>query len=243
MTYIDLTLPGKGRVVQFDMSKQPIMGWTQTEEVLCVLVRVASAKDAKVKVEKRKLTITVEGPDGQKYKAELPLDGTVETDDGTWSVQIRRLSVKVQVKKSKYSQEEWDRLVNLPVKDTKNWLEYDWDAHDDVEVDDVEPDEKEQPDEEPKKKRAPDETGKPAETKQQKQDRWSAAQEKIRTEAEAAAKVAKKRSAPPPAPLQFTFSQLFILLLFTVLLTALTTYLFTTWALLPRPSFIRRGEL
>ena len=231
MGTVDLTSPGKFTATHFDKEKRPKVAWTQTDESLSVILRVPDSKDPQAKVLQDRLDLSVAGPDGKRYTALLNLKQQVETDVSTWGSSVRRGSVKFTFKKQKEAESEWAQLVTDPPKTAKTWLEYDWDAHDDHESDDVEPDEKEQPDVEPRKRPRFEEPAKEKEveeTKQQKQSKWAEKQAQLEKEAEdIRAKNLPKRSMG----LKFTGSQTSTIVAVAVVLTAFFTHLLTKWTM------------
>eukprot|EP01061_Rhynchopus_euleeides_P046705 TRINITY_DN8987_c0_g1_i2.p1 TRINITY_DN8987_c0_g1~~TRINITY_DN8987_c0_g1_i2.p1 ORF type:complete len:255 (+),score=100.81 TRINITY_DN8987_c0_g1_i2:70-765(+) len=229
MEEVDLTAFGKAAATHFDKDKRPKVAWIQTADSLAVIVRIPEATEPTVDVEETSVFIRVTGADGKRYAAKLLLDGKVQMSVETWETSIRKGSVKVTLKKAKESEGEWDRLVNQPAKLTKNWLEYDWDAHNEIEEDDVEPDEKEQPDVEPLKRPRFEEPQKESESREAKQSKWAEKQAQLEKEAEEIRQ--KQGPVKKSMGLKFNCEQLATIMAVVVLLTALITHYLTRLAL------------
>ena len=232
MTEVDLTLTGKARAVHFDSEKKPKIAWTQSAEALGIIVRIPNAKTPIVDVEEQVISIRLSDQEGVQYVANLSLTGKVQKSIDTWTTTIRNGSIKVSLKKQKASEGEWERLVDQPHKLTKNWLEYDWDAHDEVEEDDVEPDEKEQPDVEPRQRpryHAEKEENEKEVSREEKKSSWAQKQALLEKEAEEIRQTAG--TAKRNMGLKFTCEQLTTIMAVAVVLTAFLTHYLTRWML------------
>ena len=221
MSVVDLTMPGKA-ALHFDTQRRPRVSWTQKADDVAIIVKIPGATNIDVKVKTMKIEIKLTGDDGISYTANLDLSGKVQTKPDTWSQVTRKGSIKILLKKAEGHRDDWDSLVSTPYSKSKSWLEYNWDAHDEIPEDDVEPDEKEKPDVEPLKRRRPDEQ-EPTETEDEKQQRWKSKKEAQAAEAQELLKKVPRKTAR----LQFTCGQLGTLMGVVALASAIFTHFLT----------------
>eukprot|EP01060_Flectonema_neradi_P034454 TRINITY_DN604_c1_g1_i4.p1 TRINITY_DN604_c1_g1~~TRINITY_DN604_c1_g1_i4.p1 ORF type:complete len:226 (+),score=47.61 TRINITY_DN604_c1_g1_i4:177-854(+) len=222
---VDLTIPGKV-ALHFDTERRPRVSWTQKGSDLAIIVKIPGATNIDVKVKTKRVDVSLKGQDGTTFVAGLDLSGKVLTAADTWSQVTRKGSIKILLKKAEGHQDDWDTLVSTPYSQTKSWLEYNWDAHDEIPEDDVEPDEKEQPDVEPLKRRRPDENNQ-VETEEQKKERWKSQKEAQAAEAQELLKKVPRKTAR----LQFTCAQLGTLMGIVALGSAIFTHFLTRFLL------------
>eukprot|EP01062_Namystynia_karyoxenos_P029898 TRINITY_DN22385_c0_g1_i1.p1 TRINITY_DN22385_c0_g1~~TRINITY_DN22385_c0_g1_i1.p1 ORF type:complete len:472 (+),score=116.72 TRINITY_DN22385_c0_g1_i1:83-1498(+) len=104
--------------------------WVQWKKRASVCVHCSpNATGVRCKFEEKRIRCQfLDGEGGKKYLVDLPLLHSVNPDKCAWNRKSPS-TIELRLIKKKGSLMQWEHLVDIPVRVTKIWLSYDWEAH------------------------------------------------------------------------------------------------------------------